>query len=65
MDDPQCDLYGKSKGKGGCLVPQEQLNAWMHINAQKSCALGIPKLPSLDVEYDCRVQSSCSCTVIL
>ncbi|XP_042989287.1 uncharacterized protein LOC122316660 isoform X3 [Carya illinoinensis] len=52
-DDPLCDLYGKSKGKGGCLVPQEQLNAWIHINTQKSTH-GLPKLPNSDIEYDCR-----------
>ncbi|KAF5456778.1 hypothetical protein F2P56_026221 [Juglans regia] len=52
-DDALCDLYGKSKGKGGCLVPQEQLNAWIHINTQKSTH-GLPKLPNSDIEYDCR-----------
>ncbi|KAF9662092.1 hypothetical protein SADUNF_Sadunf18G0017400 [Salix dunnii] len=47
------NLHGQSKGKGGCLVPQEQLNAWMHINGQKSCT-GLSKLPKSDVEHDCR-----------
>ncbi|KAJ6434877.1 hypothetical protein OIU84_000175 [Salix udensis] len=47
------NLRGQSKGKGGCLVPQEQLNAWMHINGQKSCT-GLSKLPKSDVEHDCR-----------
>ncbi|KAE8056326.1 hypothetical protein FH972_013108 [Carpinus fangiana] len=54
QDDYQCDLYGESKGKGGCLVPQEQLNAWIHINGQKPCAPGLPKLAISDIEYDCR-----------
>ncbi|XP_059459428.1 uncharacterized protein LOC132188988 isoform X4 [Corylus avellana] len=54
QDDHQCDLYGKSKGKGGCLVPQEQLNAWIHINGQKPCTPGLPKLTISDIEYDCR-----------
>ncbi|KAJ0091725.1 hypothetical protein Patl1_12528 [Pistacia atlantica] len=49
------NLYGWSRGKSG-LVPQEQLNAWIHINGQKSSAQVFPKLP---IEYDCRVQSSC------
>lgn len=47
------NLHGQSRGKGGCLVPQEQLNAWMHINGQKSCT-GLSKLPMSDVEHDCR-----------
>ncbi|XP_057467487.1 uncharacterized protein LOC130756882 isoform X2 [Actinidia eriantha] len=45
---------GKSEGSGGCIVPQEQLNAWLHINRQKSSPKGLPKLPVSDVEYDCR-----------
>ncbi|XP_075643736.1 uncharacterized protein LOC142614956 isoform X3 [Castanea sativa] len=53
-DDPQNDLYGPSKGKGGCLVPQEQLNAWIHINGQKMCTQGLPKLAISDIEHDCR-----------
>ncbi|XP_020536500.2 uncharacterized protein LOC105637593 isoform X1 [Jatropha curcas] len=44
----------QSKGKGGCLVPQEQLNAWIHINGQKSCSQGLLKLPISEKEYDCR-----------
>jgi hypothetical protein len=52
------NLHGQSRGKGGCLVPQEQLNAWMHINGQKSCT-GLSKLPMSDVEHDCRVCSIC------
>ncbi|XP_031279661.1 uncharacterized protein LOC116138078 isoform X3 [Pistacia vera] len=44
------NLYGWSRGKSG-LVPQEQLNAWIHINGQKSSAQVFPKLP---IEYDCR-----------
>ncbi|XP_060673473.1 uncharacterized protein LOC107421144 isoform X3 [Ziziphus jujuba] len=52
--DGFCHKYGQSKGKSGCLVPQEQLNAWIHINGQKTCAQGLPKLPASDVEHDCR-----------
>eukprot|EP00257_Ricinus_communis_P025810 XP_025013224.1 uncharacterized protein LOC8280110 isoform X2 [Ricinus communis] len=44
----------QSKGKSGCLVPQEQFDAWVHINGQKSCAQGILKLPMSEKEYDCR-----------
>ncbi|XP_010244759.1 PREDICTED: uncharacterized protein LOC104588505 isoform X2 [Nelumbo nucifera] len=48
------NLPGQSNKNGGCLVPQEQINAWLHINGQKSCTRGFLKpLPS-DVEYDCR-----------
>ncbi|XP_058203339.1 uncharacterized protein LOC131317750 isoform X2 [Rhododendron vialii] len=43
-----------SKGSGGCAVPQEQLNAWHHINKQKPSPKGLAKLPTSDVEYDCR-----------
>ncbi|KAK2659681.1 hypothetical protein Ddye_006214 [Dipteronia dyeriana] len=46
--------YGQSNGKSGCLVPQEQLNAWIHINGQKSSPQGIQKLPVSDIESDCR-----------
>ncbi|XP_059640382.1 uncharacterized protein LOC132282660 isoform X2 [Cornus florida] len=46
-------LNCQSSGSGGCLVPQEQLDAWIHINGQK-CAKGLPKLPISDIEYDCR-----------
>ncbi|XP_059592247.1 uncharacterized protein LOC100255892 isoform X4 [Vitis vinifera] len=48
------NLNFQSNGNGGCLVPQEQLNAWLHINGQKSCTKGLPKTPISDVEYDCR-----------
>ncbi|KAK2973340.1 hypothetical protein RJ640_015095 [Escallonia rubra] len=44
----------QSDGTGGCLVSQEQLNAWLHIHGQKLCTKGLPKLPALEVEYDCR-----------
>ncbi|XP_031478705.1 uncharacterized protein LOC116249658 isoform X3 [Nymphaea colorata] len=48
-------MQGCSRDGSGCLVPQEQVNAWLHINGQKSCA----KLPAKsflasDVEYDSR-----------
>ncbi|PSS11185.1 Histone-lysine N-methyltransferase [Actinidia chinensis var. chinensis] len=48
------NLPSKSNSSGGCIVPQEQLNAWLHINRQKSNPKGLPKLPVADVEYDCR-----------
>ncbi|XP_057511455.1 uncharacterized protein LOC130793670 isoform X2 [Actinidia eriantha] len=51
------NLPSKSNSSGGCIVPQEQLNAWLHINRQKSSPKGLPKLPVADVEYDCRVYS--------
>lgn len=47
--------YCQSKGKVGCHVPQEQLNAWIHINGQKSCMQGVHRLPTSDIEHDCRV----------
>ncbi|XP_022729706.1 uncharacterized protein LOC111284891 isoform X3 [Durio zibethinus] len=47
-------IYGQSRRKSGCFVPQEQLNAWIHINGHKSCMQGLPKLPTSDIEYDCR-----------
>lgn len=47
-------IPNQSDGVGGCLVPHEQLNAWLHINKQKSCTKGLQKLPASDVEYDCR-----------
>ncbi|XP_027085453.2 uncharacterized protein [Coffea arabica] len=43
-----------SDGSSGCLVPQEQLNAWIHINGQKTCISGPLKLPNSVIEYDCR-----------
>lgn len=48
-------IPNQSDGVGGCLVPHEQLNAWLHINKQKSCTKGLQKLPASDIEYDCRV----------
>ncbi|XP_042482174.1 uncharacterized protein LOC122062599 isoform X2 [Macadamia integrifolia] len=51
--------HGQSSDNGGCLVPQEQINAWLHINGQKSSTRGFLKPPASDVEYDCRVLSSC------
>ncbi|XP_062098218.1 uncharacterized protein LOC133804082 isoform X3 [Humulus lupulus] len=48
------NCYGQVKGMGGCHVPQEQLNAWIHINGQKSCAQGLSKLTISDIEHDCR-----------
>ncbi|XP_043700806.1 uncharacterized protein LOC122651477 [Telopea speciosissima] len=46
--------HGQSSDNGGCLVPQEQINAWLHINGQKSSTRGFLKPPASDVEYDCR-----------
>lgn len=54
-------VNNQSNRRGGCLVPQEQLNAWVYINGQKSCAQGLLKLPISEKEYDCRVCSLCSC----
>ncbi|KAK1316974.1 Histone-lysine N-methyltransferase ATX1 [Acorus calamus] len=48
---------GRSGDGGGCLVPQEQINAWLHINGQKSCTRPIKSL-DLDVEHDCRKEYS-------
>ncbi|GMI95088.1 hypothetical protein HRI_003178100 [Hibiscus trionum] len=44
----------RSRRKSGSFVPQEQLNAWNHINGQKPYLHGLPKLPKSDVEHDCR-----------
>ncbi|OAY62637.1 Histone-lysine N-methyltransferase ATX2 [Ananas comosus] len=38
---------------GGCIVSQEQINAWLHINGPKSVR-GVLKPLCLDVEYDYR-----------
>ncbi|KAL6217038.1 hypothetical protein ACLB2K_010255 [Fragaria x ananassa] len=46
-----CD---RSKGSDGCLVPQEQLNAWAYINGQKSCTQELPKLAISEIEHDSR-----------
>ncbi|XP_040973161.1 uncharacterized protein [Gossypium hirsutum] len=46
--------YGQSRRKNGCLVPQEQLNAWIHINGQKPYMQRLPKLSKSDIENDCR-----------
>ncbi|PON71299.1 Methyltransferase [Parasponia andersonii] len=48
------NYYIQSNGKGGCHVPQDQLNAWIHINGQKPCTQGLPKLMKSDIEPDCR-----------
>ncbi|XP_020265667.1 uncharacterized protein LOC109841184 isoform X2 [Asparagus officinalis] len=39
---------------GGCIVSQNQINAWLHINGQKSIIKPVVKPPSSDVEYDIR-----------
>ncbi|KAL0311735.1 UNVERIFIED_CONTAM: Histone-lysine N-methyltransferase 2C [Sesamum radiatum] len=43
-----------ANGTAGCLVPQEQLNAWLHIHRQKPLRKGRPKLSSSNVGSDCR-----------
>ncbi|KAK7383482.1 hypothetical protein VNO78_29161 [Psophocarpus tetragonolobus] len=48
------DGFQNNQFQGGCLVPEEQLNAWIHINGQKLCSQGLPKFPDLDIEHDCR-----------
>ncbi|XP_020235631.1 uncharacterized protein LOC109815338 isoform X3 [Cajanus cajan] len=48
------DGFHNNHLQGGCLVPEEQLNAWVHINGQKLCSQGLPKFPDLDIEHDCR-----------
>ncbi|TKY58109.1 Histone-lysine N-methyltransferase ATX1 [Spatholobus suberectus] len=47
------DGFQNNHCQGG-LVPEEQLNAWIHINGQKLCSLGLPKFPDLDIEHDSR-----------
>ncbi|XP_013465810.2 uncharacterized protein [Medicago truncatula] len=42
------------KRRGGCLIPDEQLNAWIHINVRKLRSQGIPKFPDSDIEHDPR-----------
>ncbi|KAL0291030.1 UNVERIFIED_CONTAM: Histone-lysine N-methyltransferase, H3 lysine-4 specific [Sesamum angustifolium] len=45
-----------ANGNAGCLVPQEQLNAWLHIHQQRPQRKGLhPKLTSSSVGSDCRV----------
>ncbi|XP_077238014.1 uncharacterized protein LOC143879490 isoform X2 [Tasmannia lanceolata] len=48
------NFHVHSNDNSGCLVPQEQINAWLHINGQKSCTRGLVKPPTSDVEHDCR-----------
>ncbi|MCD9637677.1 hypothetical protein HAX54_021089 [Datura stramonium] len=43
-----------SESGGGCLVAQEQLNAWIHITGQKPSRKEMPRLPPKDAEYDYR-----------
>ncbi|XP_014504418.1 uncharacterized protein LOC106764634 isoform X4 [Vigna radiata var. radiata] len=50
----RCDGFQDNHCQGGCLVPEEQLNAWIHINGQKLCSQGLIKFPDLDMEHDCR-----------
>eukprot|EP00268_Persea_americana_P028110 TRINITY_DN27341_c0_g1_i5.p1 TRINITY_DN27341_c0_g1~~TRINITY_DN27341_c0_g1_i5.p1 ORF type:complete len:1728 (+),score=355.07 TRINITY_DN27341_c0_g1_i5:389-5185(+) len=37
----------------GCLVSQEQINAWLHINGQK-CIRGHVQPQASEIEHDCR-----------
>lgn len=43
-----------SESGSGCLVAQEQLNAWIHITGQKSSRKEMLRLPPKDAEYDYR-----------
>ncbi|XP_059280712.1 uncharacterized protein LOC132034389 isoform X4 [Lycium ferocissimum] len=43
-----------SESGGGCLVAQEQLNAWIHITGQKSSRKETPRLRPKAAEYDYR-----------
>ncbi|XP_019254929.1 PREDICTED: uncharacterized protein LOC109233498 isoform X2 [Nicotiana attenuata] len=43
-----------SESGGGCLVAQEQLNAWIHITGQKRSRKEVSRLPPKDAEYDYR-----------
>ncbi|KAK9098450.1 hypothetical protein Syun_025495 [Stephania yunnanensis] len=45
--------YGQSKNRG-CFVPQEQINAWLHIIGHKSSTRGLLKPQASEIEYDCR-----------
>ncbi|WOL13521.1 hypothetical protein Cni_G22291 [Canna indica] len=37
-----------------CIVSQEQIDAWLHINGQKSCTRGVLKPQCSDIECDFR-----------
>ncbi|KAG9456177.1 hypothetical protein H6P81_000685 [Aristolochia fimbriata] len=53
------NLDSMSNDKSGCLVTQEQINAWLHINGQKlSSKGGLLKPITSDTEYDCRKEYS-------
>ncbi|GAB4836814.1 hypothetical protein Ancab_001727 [Ancistrocladus abbreviatus] len=43
-----------SRGNNVCLVPQEQFNAWLHINRRKLNVTELLKLSFSDVEHDFR-----------
>ncbi|XP_042464298.1 uncharacterized protein LOC122047223 isoform X1 [Zingiber officinale] len=49
----QPNLQGPGKD-GVCIVSQEQINAWLHINGQKCRASGLTKPSGSDVENDYR-----------
>ncbi|GAU15067.1 hypothetical protein TSUD_08050 [Trifolium subterraneum] len=53
-DGIQNNHSGALKLQGGCCVPDEQLNAWIHINGKKLSSKGIPKFPDSDIEHDSR-----------
>ncbi|XP_068471510.1 uncharacterized protein [Phaseolus vulgaris] len=48
------DGFQNNHCQGGCVVPEEQLNAWIHINGQKLCSQGLTKFSDLDMEHNCR-----------
>ncbi|KAF9587069.1 hypothetical protein IFM89_039755 [Coptis chinensis] len=48
------NLQERSNGNGECLVPQEQIDAWLHINGHKSCTVSVVKTQTSEVEYDYR-----------
>ena len=51
------DSQQSSGGTGGCLVRQEQVDAWNHINRLMSLKKRLQRMPQpvQDVEYDFRV----------
>ncbi|XP_068647060.1 uncharacterized protein [Aristolochia californica] len=53
------NLDSESNDQSGCLVTQEQINAWLHINGQKlSSKVVLLKPIASDTEYDCRKEYS-------
>lgn len=54
LDDVYNNHCSALKPRSVCLIPDEQLNAWIHINVQKLCSQGIPKFLYSDIERDLR-----------